>query len=43
LEDVAKSVKELYEQGLEADVTVDAKNIDKDKDVLSLTITEVKK
>jgi hypothetical protein len=43
LEDVAETIEGLYKQGLEADVTVDAKNIDKEKDVLSVKITEVKK
>jgi hypothetical protein len=43
LEDVAETIEGLYKQGLEADVTVDAKNLDTDKDVLSLKITEVKK
>lgn len=43
LDEVSNTIENLYEQGLEADVTVDAKNIEKEKDVLSLKITEVKK
>jgi hypothetical protein len=42
LDEVSKTIAKLYEQGLEADVTVDAENIDKDKEVLSVKITEVK-